>query len=75
MNTLFYLVEYNYHLSYALNDYALCCSAILMSGPVKEMLVGKALGDAAVTTGLMGVGFKIEHSDKARDYVEHQYSI
>lgn len=47
----------------------------LVSSPIKDMLVGKALGDASVTTGYKGVGFKIEHSIKAEDYVRHQWDI
>ena len=39
------------------------------------MLVGKALGDASVTIGSKGVGFKIEHSIKQEDYVVHQWNI
>lgn len=47
----------------------------LVRSPIKDMLVGKALGDGAVTTGIRGVGFKIENSINQQEYVNHQWEI
>ena len=57
------------------NDPILISSINYVQSPVKDMLVGKALGDAAVTTGKKGVGFKIEHSINQKDYVLHQWNL
>ena len=64
----------NYTNSFVEYDY--CFSFVsLVTSPIKDMLVGKALGDASVTIGKKGVGFKIEHSIKQEDYVVHQWNI
>ena len=44
---------------------------------LKEMLVGKILGDGCLETQNNGATWrlKIEHSFKQKEYVDHQYSL
>jgi hypothetical protein len=69
------LLEWIYSMNSNPDSFILLTSVNYVQSPIKDILVGKALGDVSVTTGKKGVGFKIEHSINQKDYVVHLWNI